>query len=543
MSDQMRKVTCIPAQEVAEKQKLFQIRSRKKRVAAYCRVSTEEEEQQSSFETQVSYYTQLIMNNPDWTLVGIFADEGISGTQTKKRTEFLKLMQLCEEGKVDLILVKSISRFARNTLDTLNYVRRLKEKNIAVIFEKENINTLDISSEMILTLYSSFAQAESESISKNITWAKRKEFKQGKVTMACSYILGYRGGENGEWQIVPEEARIVNLMDLAFLSGMSIGQIKKLLEQQGLKTSRGNDIWQTSTIKHILKSEIYMGDVLLQKTFTVDVLSHKRKRNEGELPQYYVQDHHPAIRSREIAYLIRAEFARRNALRCNDTTKGIKKGKYSSQYALTELLVCGECGTAYRRVTWAKRGKKKIVWRCINRLVNGIEYCKHSPSMEENNLQEAIVRAMNQYIEDRDDLRWLLKESINEAKKIIPIDNQEELDEKIRSLEQSVLDLSELLSMTSADESYFDKKLRELEEELLQLYNQKQGSHMIGNMQMNFENLDDELLDFIEQQESNMHRYNDMLVRKVIQRITVLQKDKIEVIFKDGKRMEVLVRV
>ena len=176
-------------------------------------------------------------------------------------------------------------------------------------------------------------------------------------------------------------------------------------------------------------------------------------------------------------------------------------------------------------------------------MVNGIEYCKHSPSMEENNLQEAIVRAMNQYIEDRDDLRWLLKESINEAKKIIPIDNQEELDEKIRSLEQSVLDLSELLSMTSADESYFDKKFRELEEELLQLYNQKQGSHMIGNMQMNFENLDDELLDFIEQQESNMHRYNDMLVRKVIQRITVLQKDKIEVIFKDGKRMEVLVRV
>lgn len=543
MTGQTRKVTCIPAQEVAGKHKLFQIRPRQKRVAAYCRVSTEEEEQQSSFETQVSYYTQLIMNNPDWQMVGIFADEGISGTQTKKRTEFLKLMQLCEEGKVDLILVKSISRFARNTLDTLSYVRRLKEKNIAVIFEKENINTLDISSEMILTLYSSFAQAESESISKNITWAKRKEFKQGKVTMSCKNLFGYQDGQDGEWQIVPEEARIINLMDIAFLSGMSLGQIKRLLEQQGIKTLKGKESWQTGTIKQILKSEKYMGDVLLQKTFTVDVLSHKQKKNKGELPQYYVRDHHSAIRTREIAYLIQAEFARRNAIRCNDTTKGIKKGKYSSQYALTELLVCGECGTAYRRVTWAKRGKKKIVWRCINRLVNGTEYCKCSPTMEEGALQEAIVRAMNQYIENRDDLRWLLKESINEAKKIIPVDNQNDIDEKIQNLEQAVLDLSELLSRTSGDMDYFDYKFRELEEELVQLYNQKQNSQIIGHMQIDFENLDTELLEFIGQQEFDMHQYNDMLMRKVIQRVTVLQKDKIEVIFKDGKRMEVLVRV
>lgn len=180
-------------------------------------------------------------------MIGIFADEGISGTRTKNRTEFLRLMQLCEEGKVDMILVKSISRFARNTLDTLNYVRKLKEKGIAIIFEKENINTLDISSEMILTLYSSFAQAESESISKNITWALQKEYKQGKLRRGCK-ILGFDVNKAGEWKIVPQEARIVQLIDMAFLSGMSLYQIKAMLEQRGIKTVKGNEKWQAEQL-------------------------------------------------------------------------------------------------------------------------------------------------------------------------------------------------------------------------------------------------------------------------------------------------------
>lgn len=237
MQNRERKVTCIPAQEVAANSRNC-IPTGLKRVAAYCRVSTDEEEQQSSFENQIEYYTQLIANNPKWIQVGIFADEGISGTQTRKRSEFLKLMQLCEDGKVDIVLVKSISRFARNTVDTLNYVRKLKEKNIAIIFEKENINTLDISSEMILTLYSSFAQAESESISQNITWSKRKEFKQGKVTMSCTNLLGYDKGENGEWVINQEQSKIVRWIYLAYLSGLSLYKIKKMLEKTRLKPYR-----------------------------------------------------------------------------------------------------------------------------------------------------------------------------------------------------------------------------------------------------------------------------------------------------------------
>ena len=256
MEQRTRKVTCIPAKRsvVSNANEYPQ-----KRVAAYCRVSTEEEEQQSSFENQVNYYTNLIQNRPEWTLVGVFADEGISGTQTKKRTAFLELMQLCEEGKVDAILVKSISRFARNTVDTLNYVRKLKEKGIAVIFEKENINTLDVSSEMILTLYSSFAQAESESISQNITWGIRNKFKAGIVSRNCK-ILGYDVGEDGEWRINQEESQVVRWIYYAYLSGMGYKRIKQMLEEKGVRTARGKEEWSNTGVKYILTNEKYMGD-------------------------------------------------------------------------------------------------------------------------------------------------------------------------------------------------------------------------------------------------------------------------------------------
>lgn len=542
MTENNRRVTCIPAREVAIQYNDQAIQTQKKRVAAYCRVSTEEEEQQSSFETQVAYYTQLINSNPDWKMVGVFADEGISGTQTKKRTEFLKLMQLCEEGKVDLILVKSISRFARNTLDALNYVRKLKDKNIAIIFEKENINTLDLSSEMILTLYSSFAQAESESISKNITWAIRKEFKQGKVRMSCANVLGYTKSDDGSWVIVPEEARVIRMIDIAFLSGMSMTQIKVMLEKLGAKTARGNSTWHTGTIQQLLKSEKYVGDVLLQKTFVADVLTHKVKKNEGELPQYYVKDHHPAIRSRETAYLIQAELARRNAIKSNSATSEIKKGKYSGKYALTGILVCGECGTAYRRVTWARNGKKKVVWRCINRLNNGTEQCKHSPSLEEGALQEAIMKAINRYIASREELQALLKESLTATQDSVEEKTEDEFSRKIKDLEQSVMDLSDWLDMNKEDGDYIEKLIKDLENELKQLYQAKvpnQGQQ-IDDVQNKI--IDKEILQWIKQQEGKLEQYNDMLVRKIIKRIVVVQHDKIEIEFKDGEKIDVLVR-
>ena len=540
MADGEKKITCIPAKEVAAYNNITCIRPRKKRVAAYCRVSTDLEEQEASFEFQVEYYTKKILSNPDWVMAGIFADEGISGTQTKKRTEFLKLMKLCEDGKVDMILVKSVSRFARNTLDSLNHVRRLKQMGIAVIFEEENINSLEAKNELILTLYSSFAQAESESISGNITWAIRNGYKEGKVRRGCGSIMGYKNGPSGEWLVVEEEARVIRLMDMAFLSGMSMGQIKNMLEQSGIKSLKGNDKWYTGTITRMLQSEVYLGDVLLQKTFTTDVLTHKTKKNEGELPQYYIKDHHEAIRSREIGYLIQAEFAKRNSTKSKDTTNGIKKGKYSAQYALSEKLICGECGTPYRRVTWTMRnGEKKIVWRCISRLKDGKKYCKHSPTIEESVLHDALIKAINQYINNKDELRWLLKESINEAAKSMPVENEHEIEKRIETLEQAVLNLAELLSMSTAELDYFDVKIKEIEEELTELYGQKQNLKKIGQQNMTFENVDEEWLGFIDDMEMDLSKYNDVLVRKIVQKVTVLQQDKIEVVFVDEKRSKV----
>ena len=273
---------------------LGDLRKRKKklRVAAYCRVSTEEEEQQNSFEVQVNYYTEKITHHDGWQLAGIFADDGISGVSTKKREQFNEMIELCRKKKIDLILTKSISRFARNTLDCIKHVRILKSWGIPVIFEKENIDTSNMNSEMILTCLSSFAQAESESISGNVTKGIRMGYRQGRFTFRYKNFLGYRKGPDGEPEIVPEEAEIIRLIAQNFLNGDSLRTIKKTLEDMGVPTATGNKNWSTESIQRILQNEKYMGDVLLQKTYTADFIDGKIKKNNGELPQYYIKDNH-----------------------------------------------------------------------------------------------------------------------------------------------------------------------------------------------------------------------------------------------------------
>ena len=253
------------------------------RVAAYCRVSTEQEEQQNSYQVQIAYYTDLINRKKEWTLAGIFADEGISGTQAKKRPEFLKMIRLCKKQKIDIVITKSISRFARNTVDCLEYVRQLKDLGIGVIFEKENINTMTMTSEFMIALYGSFAQAESESISKNVSWGKQKAYAEGKVAFQYSKLLGYQKGADGKPEIVPDEAETVHLIYELFLDGLSFTRIKNALESKGKLTAMGNQIWSESNIKSILKNEKYVGDVLLQKTFTVDCITKKVVKNNGRL--------------------------------------------------------------------------------------------------------------------------------------------------------------------------------------------------------------------------------------------------------------------
>ena len=281
----------------------------KLRVAAYARVSTEQDEQQSSYEAQVDFYTHYIQSNPNWEFVAVFADEGITGTNTRKRDGFNLMIQKAMNGEIDLILTKSISRFARNTVDTLQTVRKLKAIGVEVIFEKENLHTLDPKSEVMLTIMSSLAQEESRSISENVRWGKQKSMRDGKVSLAYSRFLGYKKGPDGRPEIVEEEAVIVRDIYNYFLSGKTLNEIAALLTRMGISTPAGKTKWSVSTIRSILSNEKYKGEALLQKTYTVDYLTKEVRKNTGEVPSVRVRNSHEAIIEPEVFDLVQEMLA------------------------------------------------------------------------------------------------------------------------------------------------------------------------------------------------------------------------------------------
>ena len=402
MTEATSKVIIIPANPELAKQKAVK---RQLRVAAYCRVSTDDEEQLTSYEAQQVYYTDKIMSNPEWTMVDVFADRGITGTSARKRPEFLRMIRLCRQKKVDIVLTKSISRFARNTVDCLKYIRALRELGIAIIFEKENINTLEADSEILITMLGAFAQAESESMSANIVWGKRQAMRDGKVTLQYRRLYGYRKGADGNPEIIPEQAEVVRRIYDQYLAGASLRQIKTSLEADNIPQPEYSAEWTLDVIKGILTSEKYRGDALMQKTFIKDCISKKVVRNNGQLPMYLAQNNHPAIIDRHIHDAVQAEMARRNAGR-SPSKKNASTGRtsYASRYALSERLVCGECGTLYRRCVWVKRGKRRVVWRCVSWLDYGTKYCHNSPTLYEEPLQRAILAAINEVMDNRDEL-------------------------------------------------------------------------------------------------------------------------------------------
>jgi DNA invertase Pin-like site-specific DNA recombinase len=537
ISPVQKTVSIIPANPIT-----LQERARKKKlqVAAYCRVSTDQEEQQSSYQAQIDYYTAKINGNKDWTLAGIFADEGITGTSAKKRTEFLKLMKLCEKGKVDLVLTKSISRFSRNTLDCLGYIRKLKEKGIPIIFEKEGINTMQMASEMTISLLGSFAQAESESISKNVTWGKRQSFKNGNVTFQYSRFLGYEKGKDGKPKIVPEEAAIVKRIYQSYLSGYSVVKIKEELESEGISSGTGKKVWSTNAIRYILRNEKYIGDALLQKTYVTDFLTKKSKKNQGEIPQYYVTGNHEGIISKEIFNLVQEEIARRASKRkVSQKATKTEQGKYSSKYALSELLVCGGCGARYRRVTWARNGKKKVVWRCINRLEYGTKYCKESPAIEEYRLQDAIMKAICGFIDDKDELIDTLKHGLRVA-----LDAEDDtidtaaVNARIEELDSVMMDLVELSSRSSASADYFDAKFKEISDERTGLQNRLRDHEQRQIITQNNNARMKELFEILEQANFNLYEYDEALVKQLITKVTVISAEKVQITFKGGFEVE-----
>ena len=391
-----RQVRVIPATKQARA--AAPRRGGKQRVAAYCRVSTDSEEQLNSYAAQKNYYTQKIEENPDWEMAGVFADEGLSGTSMKKRKEFNRMIAACKRGRVDMILTKSLSRFARNTVDCLKIVRLLKAQGIGVMFEKENINTLTESSEFLITLFSGFAQAESESMSRNIIWGKQKSGEAGHVAFQYKKLLGYRRGPDGGPEIVPEEAEMVRRIFRRYLEGASLGDIKKELEADGVPTAEAVEGWSYQVIRNILTNEKYCGDALLFKTRTLDPISKKTVKNTGEWPMVYIEGNHEGIVPKAVFLRVQEEMARRASKRKVMQKHGrTEQGKYSGRYALTELLVCGECGSPYKRCTWARNGKKRIVWRCVSRLEFGTKYCHNSPTLDEDRLHRAILGTLNEY--------------------------------------------------------------------------------------------------------------------------------------------------
>jgi site-specific DNA recombinase len=363
----------------------------KRRVAGYARVSTDSEEQQTSYEAQVDYYSRYIRSNPEWQFVEVYTDEGISATNTKKRDGFNRMIQDALDGKIDLILTKSVSRFARNTVDSLTTVRKLKDAGVEVYFEKENIWTLDSKGELLITIMSSLAQEESRSISENVTWGQRKRFADGKVTMPYRSFLGYHKGADGAPEIVPEEAEIVKHIYALFMQGKTTGAIAKTLTAEGIPTPGGKQKWAVSTIESILKNEKYRGDAILQKTFTVDFLQKKMKPNEGEVPQYYVQNSHPAIIEPTEWDLVQAEMARRKEL----------KQRYSCHSVFASMIFCGECGGYYGSKVWHSTDKyRRVVWQCSDKF-KGDHFCG-TPHLTESQIQELFLRAFGKVVSLRD---------------------------------------------------------------------------------------------------------------------------------------------
>ena len=359
--------------------------ARKLRVAAYARVSTEQDEQQNSYEAQVSYYTQHIRSNTNWEFAGIYSDEGISGTNTKKREGFNQMIKDAEAGQIDLILTKSISRFARNTVDTLQTVRHLKELGVEVVFEKENLHSFDPKGEMLLTIMSSLAQEESRSISENVKWGHRRSMEEGNVHIAYSKFLGYRKGKDGRPEIVPEEAEIVQSIYNDYLSGMTIQNIARKLTAAGVNTPGGKEKWSVSTIRSILSNEKYKGDALLQKTITTDFLTKKSKKNEGEAKQYYVKNSHPAIIPPEKFDLVQQLLKQR----------GKDKNKIQNNSPFNAKIVCGDCDNYFgHKVFHGKDKYRTDVWYCNHRY-EGDKVCS-TPIIKETQLKAAFTAALGQ---------------------------------------------------------------------------------------------------------------------------------------------------
>lgn len=524
-----RKVQKIESRASLRQNAIDATMQQKRRVAAYARVSTDSDEQQSSYEAQVDFYTRHIQSNPEWEFVGLYADEGISGTNTKRREGFNRMVADALDGKIDLILTKSISRFARNTVDTLTTVRKLKERNVEVYFEKENIYTLDAKGEVMITIMSSLAQEESRSISENITWGKRRSMEEGKFSLAYKHFLGYKKGEDGILEIVEDEAKIIRKIYQLFLEGQTVRMIADHLTKQGIPTPMGRKKWSVSTIMSILQNEKYKGDALLQKTYVADFLTKRVKKNCGEIPQYYIKDSHPAIIDPPTFDLVQKEIERRRP----------ERYKLHRSSPFTAKVICGDCGGYYGRKVWHSNSKhRKYIWRC-NQKYEEKTACS-TPNLDEPTLRVAFMEAFNRMLGDKE-------QYIARFEEMLPL----------------LADTSKLerqLTETQNKHSHLMNNLRlYMEENTRQIQDKEEYNRHFSEMDTECKKAEEEIeaiqkdilgqsgrkeqirrcLDELRECGDILDEFDDDLWSSMVEFVTVYADEKLEFLFRDGTRIPI----
>lgn len=502
-----------------------------KNVGAYCRVSTDTEEQQGSYNSQVNYYTEKIKSTPGWRFVKVYGDEGISGTNADNRPGFQEMMQDCENGKLDLIITKSISRFSRNVTVTLEVARKLRDKDIGIFFEKENLNTLHYTSESLLAIFSSLAQAESESMSENIKMGREFKYKNGECCYNMGKVFGFNQDSDGIVTINEEQAVVVKHMYEGYLNGMSIGGIIKDLQERKIPSPTGKEKWSPGTVERILSSEKYKGDFLTRKTFTVDPISKKKKKNTGQVSQYLITNHHPAIIEPEMFDMVQSEMARRGCIKKNDKKKHY--GKYSGKFPFNNLIICGDCGAKYRRTMWVeKNSDKKHVWRCVNRIQDGKKaHCRHSVSINDIYLTKKTVEAINIIYKSRSRVKDILKCSIaslmGDTEQPMITENMTRLEE-LSNLMRDAIFKNATGEMTPKE---LEKICYEVKIESEKLRKENEEHEMTRKMKSAESSKLKQIFKAVDGMAEELTEIDNTLVRNIIEKMEVISEDKLTIWF------------
>lgn len=498
----------------------------KRKVAGYARVSTDHDDQVTSYEAQVDYYTHYIKSRSDWEFIGMYTDEGISATNTKYREGFKRMIEDALSGKIDLIITKSVSRFARNTVDSLMTVRKLKDKGIEIYFEKENIWTLDAKGELLITIMSSLAQEESRSISENVTWGHRKRFADGKVSLAYSHFLGYERGVDGNLVINKEQAETVKEIYRLFLSGFTYHSIARKLTEKGIKSPAGKDSWCAGTVRSILTNEKYKGDALLQKRLTVNFLTKEMKINEGEVPQYYVEHNHEAIISPQVFDLVQEEILKRKS----------GKTRYSGVSIFSTKIKCGHCGSWYGAKIWHSNDSyRREIYQCNSKFKN---HC-NTPHLTAERIKEIFVSAVNKLITNKNEIienLEMIRQQLCQTKS---------LEKEREHLKQDMLILSEIIKKNIAENARIAQNQNEYEkkyDDLMNKYNKMKNNYeiildkikkqQVRNTQIG------EFIDRIKKQDT-ITEFNEYLWASLVDFITVYNEQNIRITFRDGTEIKV----